>query len=70
MPLMDGMTATKKILDASAKPPSIIAVSANVSVDDKKQCFDIGMIDYIEKPISAQKIQLVIIEKLNNHRPT
>lgn len=62
MPEMDGLEATQKILATAAKdkqapPPIIIAMTANVMEDDKKRCFEVGMQDYISKPISLKTIQ-------------
>lgn len=54
MPFMNGMEATQKIRalereDAGTVP--IIAMTANVFVEDKKQAMAAGMTDYITKPL-------------------
>ena len=52
MPVMDGVTATKKIIERWGDTrPRIIALTANVLVEDKKKCIDAGMDDFIGKPI-------------------
>jgi len=54
MPRMDGLKATKCILNDCKlqKSPVIIAVTANTSEEIKQMCLDIGMKGYISKPIS------------------
>ncbi len=53
MPEMDGIQATRKIIKDIALRPIIIAVTANVTISDKKKCFEAGMNDFITKPIKA-----------------
>ncbi len=58
MPELDGLQATRKILrDSPGKKPFIIAMTANVSQEDKELCFQAGMVDYIAKPISLEKVK-------------
>ena len=58
MPIMDGFEATREIRKmAGLEHLPIIAVTANVSADDKKRCFDAGMDDYLTKPASRDKIE-------------
>jgi signal transduction histidine kinase/ActR/RegA family two-component response regulator len=61
MPVMDGLKATTKILEANAteqrKAPIIIAMTANALEADKQRCFDVGMKDFLSKPISTKEIQ-------------
>ena len=54
MPVMDGFEATRRILaepDEGARKPTILAVSANVTPEWRASCIEIGMEDFIEKPI-------------------
>jgi CheY-like chemotaxis protein len=54
MPVMDGLTATRNIrhnpLNLNQQTP-IIALTANAFENDKKNCFESGMSDFISKPI-------------------
>lgn len=50
MPIMDGIQATKKIREMGLKNLPIIALTANSSESDKKQCLSAGMNDFIAKP--------------------
>ncbi len=54
MPEMDGIEATEHIikLGAKASNPIIIAITANVSAEDRARCFEAGMRDFISKPIT------------------
>jgi CheY-like chemotaxis protein len=64
MPEMDGLEATRKILDhfksIEADPPVIIAMTANVLEDAKQQCFNAGMSGFIAKPVSPFKLEEVL----------
>lgn len=53
MPEMDGLTATRQICQEwpASSRPQIIAVTANAMQDDRQNCLDAGMNDYIDKPI-------------------
>jgi signal transduction histidine kinase/ActR/RegA family two-component response regulator len=57
MPEMDGLTATKKIVNLyGINRPPIIALTANAFKEDKKKCLDSGMDDYISKPFSIKDL--------------
>ena len=60
MPEMDGITATKDIIDLNLTKPIIIAVTANSTKEDRDFCLASGMDDYISKPISIVDIQNLI----------
>jgi two-component system sensor histidine kinase/response regulator len=63
MPEMDGITATKKIIEMNpVKRPKIVAVTANVLQEDRDQCFEAGMDDFMAKPIN-NNILLSILER-------
>ncbi len=61
MPVMDGFEATrailKMVLDEEIPNVNIIAITANASPVDHKECFDSGMIDFLSKPITKQQIR-------------
>ncbi|PZE22227.1 PAS domain-containing sensor histidine kinase [Paenibacillus xerothermodurans] len=62
MPVMDGMRATRHILELlpDDNKPVIIAVTAHVRAEDRKMCLDSGMQDVIRKPYRTQEIQQVL----------
>ncbi len=63
MPEMDGITATRKIIENNpVKRPKIVAVTANVLQEDRDRCFEAGMDDFMAKPIN-NNILLAILER-------
>ncbi len=67
MPIMDGIKATEIIRTTLPKPTRdipIIALTAHARVDDKKQCLDAGMSDYLSKPIIARRLYELLDEYL------
>ncbi len=56
MPIMNGVEATKTIKKAMKKPPIIIGLSANVMEGDKEKYINIGMDDYLSKPVTKNDI--------------
>ena len=58
MPEMDGLTATKEICKQWTKSrPRIIAMTANAMQGDKEMCLEVGMDDYISKPIRVEELK-------------
>jgi two-component system, sensor histidine kinase and response regulator len=64
MPIMDGISATRRIrayeteLDLSTTP--IIAVTANAYAEDRTQCLDAGMNDYLSKPFTERELAAIV----------
>lgn len=55
MPIMDGIAATKAILNHyqfSPRKPNIIAVTAAIMPGDREDSLDAGMVDFIPKPVT------------------
>ncbi|OYW77347.1 MAG: hypothetical protein B7Z37_04690 [Verrucomicrobia bacterium 12-59-8] len=67
MPNMDGYEATRAIREIESNPlwkrPScrIIAMTANVMAGERERCLEVGMDDYLSKPLRARPL----IEALN-----
>ncbi|UUM31788.1 response regulator [Vibrio japonicus] len=59
MPVMDGITATRKIRQFCTKTP-IIALTAHAMDQDKQTCLDAGMNAFVSKPIRSAEIQSAI----------
>ena len=53
MPVMNGFIATDRIrrLEGDVRRTPIIALTAGASTDDRVRCFEVGMDDYLAKPI-------------------
>jgi CheY-like chemotaxis protein len=61
MPVMDGLTATRRIREAEAGQGRgsrlpIIALSANVMSEDREQCMAAGMDAYLAKPLEPRRL--------------
>ncbi len=68
MPVMDGVTATKKIRKELSLPASevyIIAMTANVLQEDVTKYFDAGMNAYVSKPFQIDELLLKMAAALN-----
>lgn len=55
MPDMDGITAASEILSSAPSPLHIIADTGDGY--KRKRCIELGMVDFIEKPIGIQRIR-------------
>ncbi|HEY7302803.1 MAG TPA: response regulator [Bryobacteraceae bacterium] len=62
MPGLDGLQATRQIraLPAVQANVPIIALTASAMVNDRRDCLDAGMNDYLSKPISMDALRIVI----------
>jgi two-component system sensor histidine kinase/response regulator len=61
MPVMDGFTATRRIREAEGRMPGsrrmpIIALTANVMIEDRESCIAAGMDAHLGKPIEPAKL--------------
>ncbi|NEQ37518.1 MAG: response regulator [Okeania sp. SIO3I5] len=67
MPNMDGIEATRQICQKypEEKRPWIIAMTANAMEGDREKCLNVGMNDYVTKPIHREKLA----EALNKFKP-
>jgi CheY-like chemotaxis protein len=71
MPIMDGYEATARIRTSSttnAKVP-IVAVTANVAANDRQRCMEVGMNDYITKPVNQQVLRQKLAIWLDSSAP-
>ena len=64
MPEMDGLTATKKIIEmyGPTHRPIIIAMTANAMSGVREEYLNAGMDDYISKPFKLQDLEEAIIK--------
>jgi CheY-like chemotaxis protein len=72
MPDMDGFDATRNIraLDFdSAKTIPIIALTANVFLEDVENCLAVGMNDHLGKPLDFDKVMRILRRYLFRQKP-
>lgn len=60
MPEMDGFEATQLIRKMVIDQPYIIAMTANGMSSDKEECLNIGMDNYLSKPMQLDEIVRIL----------
>jgi PAS domain S-box-containing protein len=56
MPELDGLAASRRLC-AMARPPYIVAMTANAMEGDRAACFEAGMTDYVAKPVRIDDLK-------------
>lgn len=67
MPLMDGYEATRQIRAMNrddAKTIPILAMTAEVNMNDRQKCLDLGMDGHVPKPINPAQMYEMLIDSL------
>ncbi|MCQ9064771.1 ATP-binding protein [Vibrio diabolicus] len=61
MPVMDGFITTERIRQMGewGKHVPIIALSANVIKEDQQHCFDVGMNEFVAKPVTKDRLHQI-----------
>ena len=66
MPEMDGIAATKRVLqmydESKGSKPFIIAITANAMNTDLEACMKAGMSDFITKPFTMKMLEDVFVK--------
>jgi PAS domain S-box-containing protein len=60
MPEMDGIQATLKVRALNIKQPIIIAISANAYSEDRQDCINAGMNDFLSKPFNLDQLKSIL----------
>jgi len=69
MPEMNGIDATLKIREAGYSDLPIIAMTADARIEDRKDCIDAGMNDYISKPIKREVVFDMVKKWMKKENP-
>ncbi len=69
MPEMDGFAATLEIRRQLTPPPPIVAITANNTVEDREHCMQVGMCDFISKPVRRADMQAALERWAGGGRP-
>jgi two-component system, sensor histidine kinase and response regulator len=69
MPVLDGLDATRQIrqLPGHHMTP-ILAMTANAFAENKEQCFDAGMDDFIAKPVKPEILYATLLKWFEQQR--
>lgn len=59
---MDGLDASRRIIENCTSRPIIIATTANMAEVDKRKCFEAGMNDFVSKPINQDELKLALLK--------
>ncbi len=64
MPVMDGVTATKKLKEEHKSLPPIVGLSANAFEGDREKYMALGMDDYLTKPVKKADFEQMVAKIL------
>lgn len=68
MPEMDGLEATQRIIEMfGARRPRIVAMTASALEQDRRACMDVGMDDYIAKPVQIEELVTILSRSSETH---
>jgi len=63
MPVMDGIEATNQLKKLYDNLPPIVGLSANAFEGDKEKYMNLGMDDYLTKPVKIEDFE-ILLERL------
>src|SRR5271165_6341443 len=67
LPGIDGLGALKRIQDLP-RPPAVIMISGHGSIETAVRATKLGAFDFIEKPLSLQKINVLVRNAVQQRR--
>ena len=57
MPITDGIAATERIRQSQGNQVYIVALTANAQKEDRARCIQVGMNDYLVKPVQSDDLR-------------
>ncbi|MCL1980344.1 MAG: ATP-binding protein [Proteobacteria bacterium] len=64
MPVLDGFAATRAIFDEAEQnrypAPPVVALTADATTATQQKCLEVGMVEYLVKPLDFRKLQVVL----------
>jgi PAS domain S-box-containing protein len=66
MPVMDGLEATRQILQIAPGLP-VIGQTAHAMVDERMECLAAGMVDHVAKPIDFKRLVETVLRHVAPH---
>lgn len=66
MPIMDGFETTKQIKQNYPNPPLICALTASALSEEKNKCFEVGMNNFLSKPLLLKDLMLFLEKTYKN----
>ncbi|MGA0555940.1 response regulator [Larkinella sp. VNQ87] len=60
MPVMDGLTATQQIREHLGLTLPVVAVTSNPEFDARPRCQQVGMNDFLSKPVQKKQLEAVL----------
>ena len=70
MPVMNGYEAAKVIREQVSQELPIIALTAGALAEDKDNCFEAGMNDYLAKPVTRAAFRDMIVKYIRRQMPS
>ena len=60
MPELSGFKASEQILSKEGPHPTIVALTASATTEDRRKCMESGMSDYLTKPLRPEEVNRVL----------
>ncbi|MEQ8449922.1 MAG: response regulator [Nitratireductor sp.] len=60
MPGLDGVETSRRLLAGPAAQTPIVAVTADVTAENRRRCLEAGIVEVVHKPISARTLAPIL----------